>query len=43
MLAKAKAALIRAFKKPKLESQCITELKEIKKMQIESVQEFEQN
>ena len=34
--------LIVEFKKPKLESQCITELKEIKQKSIESVWKFDQ-
>jgi hypothetical protein len=37
-----KNALIVEFKKPKLESQCITELKEIKKKVAEPVWEFDQ-
>ena len=41
-LAEVKVALIREVKKPKSESQCITELKEIKQKQIESVWEFDQ-
>jgi hypothetical protein len=36
-----KTALIVEFKKPKLESQCITELKEIKKKVVEPVWEFD--
>jgi len=37
-----KTALIAEFKKPKLESQCITEMKEIKQRVIEPVWEFDQ-
>jgi hypothetical protein len=37
-----KNALITDFKKPKLESQCITELKEIKQKVVEPVWEFDQ-
>jgi hypothetical protein len=37
-----KKVLIAKFKKPKLESQCITELKEIKKKVVEHVWEFDQ-
>jgi hypothetical protein len=37
-----KNALITEFKKPKLESQCITELKEIKQKVVEPVWEFDQ-
>jgi hypothetical protein len=37
-----KTALIAEFKKPKSESQCITELKEIKKKVVEPVWEFDQ-
>jgi hypothetical protein len=37
-----KTALSTKFKKPKLESQCITELKEIKQKVIEPVWEFDQ-
>ena len=37
-----KNALIAEFKKPKLESQCITELKEIKQKVAEPVWEFDQ-
>ena len=36
------AALIREFKKPKSESQCITELKEIQQRRGESVWDFDQ-
>ena len=42
MLVDVKAALNREFKKPKSESRCITELKEIKQKQTESVWEFDQ-
>ena len=41
-LPQVKAALIAEFKKLKLESQCITKLKEIKQKPIESVWEFDQ-
>ena len=41
-LSQVRVALISEFKKPKLESQCITELKEIKKKLIETVWEFDQ-
>ena len=34
--------LIDEFKKPKFESQCITEIKEIKQLPIESVWDFDQ-
>jgi hypothetical protein len=37
-----KNALIAKFKKPKSESQCITEMKEIKKKVVEHVWEFDQ-
>jgi hypothetical protein len=37
-----KTALSEEFKKPKSESQCITELKEIKKKVVEPVWEFDQ-
>ena len=37
-----KAAIIKEFKKPKSESQCITELKEIQLKQGESVWDFDQ-
>jgi hypothetical protein len=37
-----KTALIAEFKKPKSESQCITELKEIKQRIVEPVWEFDQ-
>jgi hypothetical protein len=37
-----KTTLIPKFKKPKLKSQCITELKEIKKKVVEVVWEFDQ-
>ena len=37
-----KNALIAKFKKPKLESQCITKLKEIKQKVAELVWEFDQ-
>ena len=37
-----KAALIREFKKPKSESQCITELKEIQRRRGKSVWDFDQ-
>ena len=41
-LPQAKVALITEFKKPKSESQCITELKEIKQKPTESVWGFDQ-
>ena len=41
-LVQVRVALIGEFKKPKLESQCITELKELKQKPIESVWEFDQ-
>jgi hypothetical protein len=41
-LSEIKAALIAEFKKPNSESQCITELKEIKQRPTESVWEFDQ-
>ena len=34
--------MIKEFKKPKSESQCITELKDIKHLPIESVWDFDQ-
>jgi len=37
-----KTALITEFKKPKSESQCITELKEIKQLSSETVWDFDQ-
>jgi hypothetical protein len=37
-----KTALISKFKKPKWESQCITELKEIKQRVVEPMWEFDQ-
>ena len=37
-----KDELKKEFKKPKLESQCITELKDIKKLPHESVWDFDQ-
>jgi len=37
-----RAALITEFKKPKLESQCLTELKDIKKLSNETVWDFDQ-
>jgi hypothetical protein len=36
-----KNTLITEFKKPKSESQCITEMKEIKKNLVESIWEFD--
>ena len=42
ILAEVKVALTVEFKKPKSESQCITELKEIKQRSIETVWEFDQ-
>jgi hypothetical protein len=41
-LNKIKTALSAEFKKPKSESQCITELKEIKKKVDEPIWEFDQ-
>ena len=41
-MANIKAALIREFKKPKSESQCITELKEIQQWRGESMWDFDQ-
>ena len=41
-LADIKVATIKEFKKPKSESQCITELKEIQKWRGESVWDFDQ-
>ena len=41
-LAQVRATLIGEFKKPKSESQCITELKEIKQKPTELVWEFDQ-
>ena len=41
-LAQVKVALIAEFKNPKSESQCITELKEIKRKSTETVWEFDQ-
>ena len=41
-LLEVKDAMITEFKKPKLEYQCITELKQIKKKSNESVWEFDQ-
>ena len=41
-LVQVRVALISEFKKPKLESRCIIELKEIKHKSIESVWEFDQ-
>ena len=40
-LADIKAAMIKEFKKPKSESQCITELREIQQRQGESVWDFD--
>jgi hypothetical protein len=42
LLNEIKNTLISEFKKPKLESQCITKLKEIKKRIVEPVWEFDQ-
>jgi hypothetical protein len=42
LLNEIKTALIDEFKKPKLESQCIKELKEIKKKVVEPFWEFDQ-
>ena len=41
VLADIKTTLIREFKKPKSESQCITELKEIQQRRGESVWDFD--
>ena len=41
-LAQVKNAMIKEFKKPKSESQCITELKDIKQLPSESVWDFDQ-
>ena len=41
-LADIKSAMIKEFKKPKSESQCITELKEIQQRRGESVWDFDQ-
>lgn len=41
-LGQIKTVLVKEFKKPKSESQCITELKEIKQKPTESVWEFDQ-
>ena len=41
-LAKIKPTLLKEFKKPKSESQYITELKEIKQVQTELVQDYDQ-
>jgi len=41
-LGQIKTALVQEFKKPKSESQCIIELKEIKQKPTESVWEFDQ-
>jgi hypothetical protein len=42
LLNEIKTALVVEFKKPESESQCITELKEIKKRVVEPVWEFDQ-
>ena len=42
VLADIKAAMIKEFRKPKSESQCITELKEIQERRGESVWDFDQ-
>ena len=42
VLADIKVAMIKEFKKPKSESQCITELKEIQQRRGESVWDFDQ-
>jgi hypothetical protein len=42
LLNQIKNVLIAEFKKPKSESQCITELKEIKQRTVELVWEFDQ-
>ena len=42
-LVEVRATLSSEFKKPKSESQCITELKEIKQKPTESVWEFDKN
>src|SRR5882762_7404983 len=41
-LAQVKTAMIKEFKKPKSESQCITKLKDIKQLPTESVWDFDQ-
>ena len=41
-LAEVKTAMIKEFKKPKSESQCITELKDIKQLPTETVWDFDQ-
>jgi hypothetical protein len=41
-LADIRKSLLKEFQKPKSESQCITELKEIKQLQNESVWDFDQ-
>ena len=40
-LSQVKNAMIKEFKKPKSESQCITELKDIKQLPSESVWDFD--
>ena len=42
MLDKIRVGMINEFRKPKNESQCITEIKEIKKLPTESVSDFDQ-
>ena len=41
-LVEVRTAMIKEFKKPKSETQCITELKDIKKLPTESVWDFDQ-
>ena len=41
-LVQVRTAMIKEFKKPKSESQCITELKDIKQLPTESVWDFDQ-
>ena len=40
-LVEVRAAMIKEFKKPKSESQCITKLKDIKHLPTESVWDFD--
>ena len=41
-LEEIQAAMISEFRKPKSESQCITEIKEIKQLPMESIWDFDQ-
>src|SRR5882757_9261691 len=41
-LVQVRTAMIKEFKKPKSESQCITELKDIKQLPTESIWNFDQ-